>query len=143
MATANKQSLREEFDALKAQFAALLAAGKITTETRTLIQAMLMLFELLLAVWMEKHTKKDSANSSIPSSQTGKDDSAITHPGANGKGLKQNEARCGNTRTVETVSVTWTPGSSNAPIAKRTPKDNSRLTCPARCNTGRASRPMS
>ena len=105
MATVNKQSLREEFDALKAQFAALLAAGKITTEARTLIQAMLMLFELLLAVWMEKRTKKDSANSSIPPSQTAKDDSAITHPGAKGKGPKQNEARCGNTRTVETVQI--------------------------------------
>ncbi|MCP4471182.1 MAG: hypothetical protein GY815_10930, partial [Gammaproteobacteria bacterium] len=43
--------------------------------------------------------------SSIPSSQSAMDDSATGQPGAKGKGMKQNDARSGNTRTVETVQI--------------------------------------
>ena len=85
MASVNKKSLREEFDTLKAQFERLSAEGKMVSESRALFQAMLMLFEVLMAVFMEKRTQKDNANSSKPSSQTPKDDTAITRPGAKGK----------------------------------------------------------
>ena len=64
-----------------------------------------MLFELLMAVFMEKRTAKDTTNSSKPSSQTPKDDTAATQPGAKGKGKSQNETRSGNTRTIETTQV--------------------------------------
>jgi transposase len=104
MASVNKQSLREEFDALKAEFERLAANGKMAAESRTLFKAMLMLFEVLMAVFMERRTVKDSGNSSLPSSQTVKDDTA-TRPGAKGKGKAHNDALCGNTRTVETVQV--------------------------------------
>ena len=70
MATVNKQSLREEFDALKAEFDRLSAGGKMAVESRALFKAMLMLFEVLMAVFMERRTAKDSGNSSLPSSQT-------------------------------------------------------------------------
>ena len=83
MASVNKQSLREEFDTLKAQFERLCAEGQMAAESRTLFQAMLMLFEVLMAVFMERRTAKDSTNSSQPSSQTPKDDTAITRVGAN------------------------------------------------------------
>ena len=63
MATVNKASLRTEFDALKARFESLCAAGKMSAESRALVDALLMLFELLMAVFMEKHTPKSSANS--------------------------------------------------------------------------------
>ena len=105
MASVNKQSLREEFDTLKAQFERLCAEGQMAAESRTLFQAMLMLFEVLMAVFMERRTAKDSTNSSQPSSQTPKDDTAITRVGANGKGKAHNDARCGNTRTVESVQT--------------------------------------
>ena len=105
MSSVNKTSLREEFDTLKTQFKSLSSEGKMTAESRALFQAMLMLFELLMAVFMEKNTRKDSRNSSIPSSQTAPDDSATGQPGAKGKGMKQNDARSGNTRTVETVQI--------------------------------------
>lgn len=105
MATINKQSLREEFDTLKVEFERLSNAGKIAAESRALFQAMLMLFELLMAVFMEKHTQKDRTNSSKPSSQTPKDDTAIHHPGTHGKGKAQNDDRSDNTRTVETVQI--------------------------------------
>ena len=105
MSTVNKQSLREEFDALKGQFEHLCADGKMGPESRALVQAMLMLFELLMAVFMEKRTTKDSRNSSKPSSQTPKDETAESRPGAKGKGKGENNVRSGNTRTVETVEV--------------------------------------
>ncbi len=105
MATVNKQSLREEFDTLKARFEQLCAAGKMSEDSRTLFQALLMLFELLMAVFMERRTTKDSRNSALPSSQTEKDDTATTRAGANGKGKSHNDARCANSRTVETTQV--------------------------------------
>lgn len=58
MASVNKQSLREEFDALKTEFEHLTVAGKMATESRALFQAMLILFEVLMAVFMEKRTPK-------------------------------------------------------------------------------------
>ena len=105
MASVNKQSLREEFDALKGRFEALCAEGKMAGESRALVEALLMLLQLLMAVFLEKHTPKTSTNSSKPSSQTPKDETAITHPGRHGKGKTLTESRSGNTRTVETVEV--------------------------------------
>ena len=105
MASVNKQSLREEFDTLKAEFERLSANGKMAAESRALFQALLMLFEVLMAVFMEKRTPKDNRNSSLPSSQTAKDDTAVTQPGAKGKGKSQNDALSSNTRTVETVQI--------------------------------------
>ena len=105
MASINKQSLREEFEALRGRFGQLSTAGKINAESRALIEALLMLLQLLMTVFMEKHTVKNSANSSKPSSQTPKDETAISQPGTHGKGKPQREVRSGNTRTVETVQV--------------------------------------
>ena len=70
MPSLNKASLREEFDALKGKFERLCANGKMVPESRALFQAMLMLFELLVAVFMEKRTTKTSANSDLPPFQT-------------------------------------------------------------------------
>lgn len=105
MSSVNKQSLREEFDKLKARFEHLCVEGKMTSESQSLVQALLMLLELLMAIFMEKSTTKDSKNSSKPSSQTHGDDTAAGRPGAKGKGKTQNKARSANTRTVETVEV--------------------------------------
>ncbi len=105
MASINKQSLREEFDALKGRFEQLCADGKMGAEVHALCQALLMLLELLMAVFMEKHTSKNSTNSSRPSSQTPKDETAITRSGTQGKGKTYHPARCDNTRTVENVQV--------------------------------------
>ena len=101
----NKSSLRAEFDALKARFESLCVEGKMSADSRALFDALLMLFELLMAVFMEKHTPKGSANSSLPASQSPNDDTARTGPGAKGKGPSYNDARCANTRTRESIRV--------------------------------------
>jgi transposase len=104
MASVNKASLREEFEGLKGQFEQLCAEGKMGADSRALFQALLMLFELLMAVFMEKRTAKNSRNSGLPPSQTGKDDSA-PQAGAKAKGRAHHNSRSENTRTVETVEV--------------------------------------
>jgi transposase-like protein len=104
MARINKASLRDEFDGLKGQFEQLCAEGRMGADSRALFQALLMLFELLMAVFMEKNTPKNSRNSSLPPSQTGKDETA-TQSGAKSKGQAQKPSGCANSRTVETVEI--------------------------------------
>jgi len=105
VASVNKQSLREEFDALKGRFEQLVGDGKMAGEGRALVEALLMLLQLLMAVFLEQHTSKTSTNSSRPSSQTSKDETAISRPGTHGKGKVLDQTRSSNTRTVETVQI--------------------------------------
>ena len=105
MASVNKQSLREEFDALKGRFEQLVADGKMVAESRALVEALLMLLRLLMAVFLEQHTSKTNTNSSKPSSQTPKDESALSRSGTHGKGKALDQARSRNTRTVESVQI--------------------------------------
>ncbi len=107
MPSVNKQSLRQEFEQIKVKFKSLSDEGKISPEAIALIKSMVMLFELLIAVFMEKTTRKNNRNSSIPSSQTDKD---TTSTETSGKGKKQNGALSENTRTVETVQVAEVKG---------------------------------
>lgn len=105
MASVNKESLREEFGALQGRFAQLRADGKITAESGALVEALLMLLKVLMAVFMEKNTPKNSTNSSKPASRNPKDDTALTRPGAHGKGKVLSETRSANTRTVESYEL--------------------------------------
>ena len=75
------------------------------TETKILFQSMLMLINLLIAIFLEKTTKKTSKNSSKPPSQTEKDESSLSHNGTNGKGKTESDAVANNTRTIETVTT--------------------------------------
>ena len=104
MAYVNKTSLREEFDHLKAEFERLSGAGKITPESRLLFTALLTLFEVMMAIFLEKTTKKGNRNSSKPSSQVDKDETASV-PGGHAKGLAQDDTRFANSRTIERVEV--------------------------------------
>jgi transposase len=101
----NKQSLREEFTALKERFGQLSSDGKVGTESRALIEALLMLMQVLIAVFMEKNTPKSSTNSSKPSSRTEKDESALSRVGTHTKGKAYDPSRSANTRTIETVAL--------------------------------------
>ena len=100
MATVNKASPRSEFDALKGRFEDLCAQGKMSAESRALFDALLMLFQLLMAVFMEKNTPKGSRNSGLPSSQTEPDETARRRPGAKGKGPKARAGQDGPNRLV-------------------------------------------
>lgn len=87
MATINQQSIREETARIKAEFDQRSADNKINKESSMLFSAMLMLINLLIAIFLEKTTKKTDKNSSKPSSQTDKDESSTTtNKGSNSKG---------------------------------------------------------
>ncbi len=105
MASVDKKSLRDEFAALEAQFEQLSSEGKITPDSCALFQGLLMLVRLMMAVFMEKTTKKDNRNSSKPSSQTPKDETSTTQAGSKSKGTAQNDAVSDNTRTIETTEL--------------------------------------
>ena len=66
---------------------------------------MFLIVELILSIFLEKSTKKDNKNSSIPSSQTEKDESCLGHQGSNGKGKKETDTLAKNTRVREQVTV--------------------------------------
>ena len=104
MAYVNKSSLRDEFAHLKAEFERLSAAGKVTPEMRILVNALLMLFEMMMAVFLEKMTPKTSKNSSRPSSQMDKPDTSSL-AGTHTKGLAGEDRRFANSRTIETVEI--------------------------------------
>jgi len=105
MATIDKQSVREEFDKIKSSFQEQVDAGKVSSEVATLVNTLIMLFNIVLSIFLEKKTTKTSKNSSIPSSQTDKDESAKTEQGSNSKGKKENDDIANNTRVNESVTV--------------------------------------
>ncbi len=105
MASINKTSVRNEISRLKADFDLLCSEGKVTSETKALMSSMLMIIELMLSIFLEKTTKKDSKNSSKPSSQTDKDETALSQQGSNGKGKTENDHRANNSRVFETVTL--------------------------------------
>jgi len=106
MARMNKETLRTQFAEIKDDMKRLKDEGKLSSEALTLMQSMILLFEIMVSVFLEKTVKKNAKNSSIPSSQTEKDNSAL-RPGSNAKGRDGN-GRASNFREVvteETQSV--------------------------------------
>lgn len=105
MASLDKTTVRNEVSRLKAGFEQLCHEGKVNGETQLLMNSMLMMMELILSIFLERMTKKDNHNSSKPSSQTTKDDSALSHAGSHGKGKAENDAQAKNTRIKERVTL--------------------------------------
>ena len=105
MGKINKASLREEAERISNEFDRLAIDKKINNESKLLFKSMLMLINLLIAIFLEKKTIKTSKNSSKPSSQTEKDESGLTNKGTNGKGKNEAKATASNTRTVENTTI--------------------------------------
>ena len=68
------------------------------------MNSMLLIVELILSIFLEKKTRKDNKNSSLPSSQTSKDETSKSDPGSKGKG-KEVSGKLSNARTKSTVTV--------------------------------------
>lgn len=69
------------------------------------MNSLFMIIELILSISLERVTKKDNKNSSIPSSQTEKDESALGHQGSKSKGKSENSDMANNTRMTETITL--------------------------------------
>ncbi len=105
MPSLNKTSVRNEVSQLKADFETLCSDGKIAGEIKTLMQSMLLIMELMLTIFLEKKTKKNSTHSSLPPSQTDKDESSLDQEGSNGKGKKENNTVADNSTVNEKVTL--------------------------------------
>jgi len=105
MASLDKTSVRGQVEKLKIDFEQLRRDGKVTPEIQAIMSSMLMIIELILAIFLERTTKKNSGNSSIPPSQTDKDNSSLSDPGSKDKGKKPDGEKMKNRRTRETVTV--------------------------------------
>jgi len=104
MATVDKASIREEVDRLKQEFEQLCSAGKVSSEIRIVMNSLLVVVELILSVFLEKKTRKNSKNSSLPSSQTEKDETSKTITKNTGRGKKVS-GEVSNTRVKETITA--------------------------------------
>jgi len=105
MAIANKDTVRNEVDRVKSDFDSLCAEGKVSAEVKVLMNSMMMIIELILTVFLERSTKKDNKNSSKPSSQTEKDETALGQSGRHGKGKPDNGQQAKNTRIKESIEL--------------------------------------
>jgi len=104
MATIDKTSIRQEVDRVKQEFEQLCSDGKASSEIRVVMNSLLVVVELILAIFLEKKTRKNSKNSSLPPSQTQKDETAISNSANKGKGKKV-YGEVSNTRIKETVTI--------------------------------------
>ena len=75
----DKASVRKQLNAIKEDFKTLSTSGKVPDETALLFKSLFTLLEVVLAIFMEKTTKKTSKNSGIPPSQS---DPATSRGGA-------------------------------------------------------------
>ncbi len=105
MANLDKASVRDEVSRLKSDFDALCADGKASPEVKMLLKSLFMVVELILSIFMERQTKKNSKNSGIPPSQTEKDETSLTQKGGKGKGKNVGDGVANNHRSKETVTI--------------------------------------
>ena len=74
MAGINSASPRDEFDGDKADIDALRKEGQISKEADVVISGLRRLLGIVITIFLETPTKKTSKNSSIPPSQSDKDE---------------------------------------------------------------------
>ena len=110
MARINHASLRAQLHHCRAQFEAIKQHGEASADTLALINALFMLVDIVVAVFLERTTPKTSRNSGLPSSRDGTDDGQTHTEGKSGsrsRGPKARHARSDNLRTVTTTHVDW------------------------------------
>ena len=105
MNSSNKTSVKEEAQRLNQEFNKISAAKRIDKELAMLIKSMLVLINILVAIFMEKKVNKNSKNSSQPPSQTIKDESTPSESKTNGKGKTEKNETASNTKTTVNIAT--------------------------------------
>lgn len=103
MPSVNKESLRQQFSEAKQSATELIAQGNVSPEIKAVITTLLTLMEIVIAVFLEKMTKKTKSNSGVPPSATSKVDDAEGNSGSKSKGSQTNKDDFSNARTQESV----------------------------------------
>ncbi len=98
MATIHTNSFREELEKIKTDFSEQSADG-MPDSAATLIKSLIVLLEMMFAIFLEKTTRKNNKNSNRPSSQTGTDK---TSKGSKRKGKQESLLCADNSRTIIT-----------------------------------------
>ena len=104
MPSINKHSLREEFESYQRRFDELSAEGKMNAEYRALFEGLILLLRLVISVFLEKNTQKNSKNSGKPPSQTDKDETS-TNAGTHANTRRENGELAANSKTRESTKV--------------------------------------
>jgi len=104
VASVNTSSIREEIAKVEQEIERLSRAGKVSDETRMLFNTLLMIANMLVAIFIEKSTRKNSKNSSLPPSQIGTDESAKPARGQSKRRSEKDEP-FDNSRAVETCDT--------------------------------------
>ena len=107
MAGINSASLRDEFDGDKADIDALRKEGQISKEADVVISGLRRLLGIVITIFLETPTKKTSKNSSIPPSQSDKDETRKSPDQNRDTSAAQNSMTGENfqTTTIEEVST--------------------------------------
>ena len=84
MARINHASLRAQLHDCRTQFEAIKQHGEASADTLALINALFMLVDIVVAVFLERTTPKTSRNSGLPSSRDGTDDGQTHTEGKSG-----------------------------------------------------------
>ncbi len=113
MATVNAASLRQEFDDAKARIATLRTDGRTPPEVDAMTGILINLLSIPITVLLERTTRRTSASSGLPPSQTEKDRTARPGRQDSGKGAKPN-LRSGANRRKAIVGKTVTAESCEA-----------------------------
>lgn len=113
MSTINKASVRDELDRIQSEFTTLSKDGKVSAECSVLFKSILILVELVISIFMEKATKKNSSNSGIPPSQTDEDQTTPKKNRSKEETQDSSDTKASNTRTVETITTATVETCSN------------------------------
>ena len=108
MARINQASLRAQLHDYRAQFEAIKQHGEASADTLALIDALFMLVDIVVAVFLERTTPKTSRNSGLPSSRDGTDDGQTHTEGKSGSRSRGPKARHARSDTLRTVTTTHT-----------------------------------
>ena len=108
MARINHASLRAQLHDCRAQFEAIKQHGEASADTLALINALFMLVDIVVAVFLERTTPKTSRNSGLPSSRDGTDDGQTHTEGKSGSRSRGPKARHARSDTLRTVTTTHT-----------------------------------
>ena len=100
----DKTSIRQQFDSIKDDFNQLSQSGKISDDVSLLFKNMFILFEIMIAVFMEKNTKKNKNNSGIPPSQSDPDETSSDTSERNSNKKRESKKNSFDNRT-ETITV--------------------------------------
>lgn len=99
----SKETIRKKIDEAKRKTQAALKSGKVSPEVKAAVETLLLVIDILVAVFLEKKIRKNSSNSGLPPSKNNGSNGNRNTSSGDRAGLG---SQAGNTRSVETKETT-------------------------------------